>query len=124
MMTGYSALIFAALAFTVLIGLFGVGIRVRQARSRRARLDEWCHGQGLRLASAHMLPPYFTPRELRGHDTLGAFFYRVKALGADGRTIAGYVRMPMFEGRFAPPIRAIWAPNGPDFGAESREGGS
>ena len=71
-----------------------------------------------------MLSRYFIPKDLRGQETLSALFYRVKAVGADGRMISGYVRVPMFDGRFAPPIRAVWEPSGPEFAPVTGEGTS
>ena len=118
MTAGYPLLIVATLLFTVVLGAFGIGLQIRRNRSRRARLDEWARAQGLRLSSARMLSRYFIPKDLRGQETLSALFYRVKAVGADGRMISGYVRVPMFDhGRIpAPPIRAVCGnPPGPEF---------
>ncbi len=119
MTAGYPLLILATLLFTALLAVFGIGFQIRRDRSRRARLEEWMRDRGLRLSSVRMLSRYFIPKELLEQETLSALFYRIKAVDADGRAIAGYVRMPMFDGRFAPPIRVIWQPKGPDFDAEA-----
>lgn len=117
----------------VVFGLIGFGLvglsvanvvgRIRWDRARRAELDAWLRGQGLRLRSARQVARAFVPEALRsGPGVIGSVFYRVKAVQADGRPRSGFARMPWNDGRFAPDRLLHWEPSGPAFEAETSEG--